>query len=112
MPLGGGGYYTHDGNKNVSEVVAENGNIVAHYEYAPFGEVAVQRGICLRVPLSGLCHGSFLNRGRRLCTKKYKEVVFKTLWMILRLIFRDLIVEMLKKDVNVVAERNIPNNRV
>jgi len=30
-------FYTHDGNKNVSEVVAENGGVAAHYEYAPFG---------------------------------------------------------------------------
>ena len=37
-------YYTHDGNKNVSEVVAENGNIAAHYEYAPFGAVSTQCG--------------------------------------------------------------------
>jgi RHS repeat-associated protein len=34
-------YYTHDGNKNVSEIVAENGDIVAHYEYSPFGMVMV-----------------------------------------------------------------------
>ena len=37
-------YYTHDGNKNVSEVIADNGNIAAHYEYAPFGAVTVQSG--------------------------------------------------------------------
>ena len=37
-------YYVHDGNKNVSEVVAGNRNIAAHYEYAPFGAVLVQRG--------------------------------------------------------------------
>ena len=30
-------YYTHDGNKNVSEVMASDGAIAAHYEYAPFG---------------------------------------------------------------------------
>ena len=30
-------YYVHDGNKNVSEVVAKNGDIAAHYKYAPFG---------------------------------------------------------------------------
>ncbi len=30
-------YYTHDGNKNVSEIVADNGEVAAHYEYAPFG---------------------------------------------------------------------------
>ena len=32
-------YYTHDGNKNVSDVVALDGLLAAHYEYAPFGEV-------------------------------------------------------------------------
>ena len=37
-------YYTHDGNKNVSEVVAEDGDTEAHYEYAPFGAVIAQRG--------------------------------------------------------------------
>ncbi len=37
-------HYCHDGNKNVSEVVAENGDIAAHYGYAPFGAVTVQRG--------------------------------------------------------------------
>ena len=37
-------YYVHDGNKNVSDVVADNGDITAHYEYAPFGAVIAQRG--------------------------------------------------------------------
>ena len=37
-------YYIHDGSKNVSEVIAIDGSIAAHYEYAPFGAVAVQRG--------------------------------------------------------------------
>ena len=37
-------YYTHDGNKNVSEVVAVDSTIAAHYEYSPFGAVAVQQG--------------------------------------------------------------------
>ena len=37
-------YYTHDGNKNVSEVVATNGNNAAHYEYALFGAAVAQRG--------------------------------------------------------------------
>ena len=37
-------YYVHDGNKNVSEVVAEYGDIAAHYEYAPFGAVTMQSG--------------------------------------------------------------------
>ena len=35
-------FYTHDGNKNVSEVVAENGEVTSHHEYAPFGEVIFQ----------------------------------------------------------------------
>jgi len=37
-------YYTHDGNKNVSEVVVTNGLIVAHYEYVPFGSVIAVNG--------------------------------------------------------------------
>ena len=37
-------YYTHDGNKNVSEVVAIDNDIAAHYEYAPFGALTVSRG--------------------------------------------------------------------
>ena len=37
-------YYTHDGNKNVSEVVSENGDTEAHYEYAPFGSVTALCG--------------------------------------------------------------------
>ena len=36
--------YTHDGNKNVSEVVDANGAVTAHYEYAPFGDVTVTVG--------------------------------------------------------------------
>lgn len=32
-------YYTHDGNKNVSEVITMNDGLVAHYEYAPFGAI-------------------------------------------------------------------------
>ena len=32
-------YYTHDGNKNVGEVVASGGYVVAHYDYAPFGAI-------------------------------------------------------------------------
>lgn len=31
-------YYVHDGNKNVSEVVASSGEISAHYDYSPFGK--------------------------------------------------------------------------
>ena len=37
-------YYTHDGNKNVSDVVAFDGLLAAHYEYAPFGVVIVGTG--------------------------------------------------------------------
>ena len=36
-------FYTHDGNKNVSEVIVSNSTVVAHYEYAPFGLVT---GLC------------------------------------------------------------------
>ena len=35
-------YYTHDGNKNVSEVVAAKDMVTAHYEYTPFGESVAQ----------------------------------------------------------------------
>ena len=38
-------YYTLDGNKNVSEVVATGGVICAHYEYAPFGAALVMHGV-------------------------------------------------------------------
>ena len=37
-------YYTHDGNKNVSEVIRESGSVAAHYAYAPFGAVVLQNG--------------------------------------------------------------------
>ena len=37
-------FYTHDGNKNVSEVFAFGGSLAAHYEYAPFGALILQRG--------------------------------------------------------------------
>ena len=37
-------FYTHDGNKNVSEVTASNNDVSAHYEYAPFGALTVSRG--------------------------------------------------------------------
>ena len=37
-------YYVVDGNKNVSEVVDSDGSLAAHYEYAPFGAVILQRG--------------------------------------------------------------------
>jgi RHS repeat-associated protein len=39
-------FYTHDCNKNVSEFLGVNGSIDAHYEYTPFGGVAMQmRGV-------------------------------------------------------------------
>ena len=36
-------FYTHDGNKNVSDVVSfqQARGVPAHYEYAPFGAVTV-----------------------------------------------------------------------
>ena len=37
-------YYAFDGNKNVSEVLAADGSLAAHYEYAPFGALTVSRG--------------------------------------------------------------------
>ena len=37
-------FYTHDCNKNVSEIVALSGEISAHYEYEPFGAVLVAYG--------------------------------------------------------------------
>ena len=37
-------YYAHDGNKNVSEVVSDENEISAHYEYAPFGAVTLAMG--------------------------------------------------------------------
>ena len=37
-------YYTHDGDKNVSEVIARNGDVAAHYVYAPFGSAIAQCG--------------------------------------------------------------------
>ena len=37
-------YYVFDGNKNVSEAIASNNDVSAHYEYAPFGALIVSRG--------------------------------------------------------------------
>jgi len=37
-------YYSHDANKNVSEVVSGEGEVSARYEYAPFGSVLVIHG--------------------------------------------------------------------
>jgi RHS repeat-associated protein len=39
-------YYTHDGNKNVSEVISDEGEVAAHYEYAPFGNLTLSIGDC------------------------------------------------------------------
>jgi RHS repeat-associated protein len=35
-------YYTHDGNKNVSDMMLDDASIASHYEYAPFGEFSIQ----------------------------------------------------------------------
>ena len=37
-------YYTHDGNKNVSEVVTGEDDVSARYMYAPFGATVIQFG--------------------------------------------------------------------
>jgi RHS repeat-associated protein len=37
-------YYTHNANKNVSELLDNAGSIVAHYEYSPFGKVTSSSG--------------------------------------------------------------------
>ena len=37
-------YYTYDANGNVSQLVYNAGNIVAHYEYSPFGITTVKSG--------------------------------------------------------------------
>jgi RHS repeat-associated protein len=37
-------FYTHDGNKNVSESLVDNGASFAHYEYSPFGSAVLQKG--------------------------------------------------------------------
>ena len=39
-------YYTHDGNKSVSEAVVIRGASLLHYEYAPFGEIVMYSGNC------------------------------------------------------------------
>jgi RHS repeat-associated protein len=39
-------FYTHDGNKNVSEVLASDGETIVHYEYAPFGALIFSVGDC------------------------------------------------------------------
>ncbi len=35
---------TYDANGNVSEYVSEDGSIVAHYDYSPFGETLIESG--------------------------------------------------------------------
>ena len=35
-------FYTHDGNKNVSEIISDNGMVFAYYGYTPFGVVIVK----------------------------------------------------------------------
>ncbi len=37
-------YYCADGNCNITDMVDANGNVVAHYEYSPFGETLVATG--------------------------------------------------------------------
>ena len=37
-------YYTHDGNKSISEVVSDENEISAHYDYAPFGAIYRKSG--------------------------------------------------------------------
>ena len=39
------GYYLHDGNGNVGQVVDGSGAVVAHYEYDPFGNVLNSSGV-------------------------------------------------------------------
>jgi len=55
--------YTHDGNKNVSEVVSLSGTpvISAHYDYSPFGETASTQNDTVFLPASAT-----LNPWRRL----------------------------------------------
>ena len=35
---------TYDANGNVSEYVTTNGEVVAHYDYSPFGETLIESG--------------------------------------------------------------------
>ena len=37
-------FYFHDGNKNVSDIVSERGDVSGHYEYVAFGGVNMQCG--------------------------------------------------------------------
>jgi RHS repeat-associated protein len=38
-------FYSHDGNKNVTDLVSSNGDVVAHYEFDPFGNIVVKTGV-------------------------------------------------------------------
>jgi RHS repeat-associated protein len=38
-------FYAHDANKNITDLVDDSGDIVAHYEYSPFGVITEQSGI-------------------------------------------------------------------
>ena len=37
-------YYSYDANGNVVDLVDSNGNIIAHYEYSPFGQTTAMTG--------------------------------------------------------------------
>jgi len=37
-------FYCHDANKNVTDLVDDTGDLVAHYEYSPFGVITAQTG--------------------------------------------------------------------
>jgi RHS repeat-associated protein len=39
--------YAHDGNKNVTDLINDSGNIIAHYEFDPFGNIIVTTGSLL-----------------------------------------------------------------
>ena len=43
--------YTHDGHKNVSEVLSANDECVSRYEYAPFGAVIFRNGVLMSANL-------------------------------------------------------------
>ena len=38
-------FFCHDGNKNVTELLDANGDVVAHYEFDPFGNMIVKTGV-------------------------------------------------------------------
>ncbi|MBN2641239.1 MAG: hypothetical protein JXR78_06280 [Victivallales bacterium] len=37
-------YYFADANKNIGQLLDASGNIVAKYEYSPFGQIVAQSG--------------------------------------------------------------------